>query len=169
MYNIFRQYSELKHLKKTLGEDEIALSVDFSHNYDNKQCHEIQSAYFGHEAFTLFTAACYVKSNIPERVNSTIDNDNGLTVVPVVIVSNQTVHERNIAFSCNNKLIEFIKDIVPNLKKIHFWSDGCCSHFRSQYVFRLFCYYPLDLEITWSYGEAHHFKGPHDGIGGCIK
>ena len=65
------------------------------------QRHAIKSAHFGHEAFTLFTAACYVKSNIPERVNSTIDNDNGLTVVPVLIVSNKTVHERNNAFSCN--------------------------------------------------------------------
>ena len=81
----------------------------------------------------------------------------------------QTVHERNIAFSCNNKLIEFIKDIVPDLKKVHFWSDSCCSQFHSQYVFRIFCYYPLDLEITWSYGEAHHFKWSHDGIGGSIK
>ena len=31
------------------------------------------------------------------------------------------------------------------------------------------CYFPLDLEITWNYGEAHHFKGPRDGIGGAVK
>ena len=38
-YNTYRQYAELNYLKKHL--------------------HEIQSAYFGHEAFTIFTAACY--------------------------------------------------------------------------------------------------------------
>ena len=35
------------------------MSVDFSHNYENKELHEIQSAYFGHEAFTVFTSVCY--------------------------------------------------------------------------------------------------------------
>ena len=41
VYNIKRQYSELKYLKANLEEDEITLSVDFSKNYDNKQHHEI--------------------------------------------------------------------------------------------------------------------------------
>ena len=30
-------------------------------------------------------------------------------------------------------------------------------------------FYPSDLKIYWDYGEAHHFKGPHDGIGGTVK
>ena len=41
---------------------------------------------------------------------SNIDKDTGLTVIPVVIVSSQTVHERNIAFSCNVLLTDFIKN-----------------------------------------------------------
>ena len=36
-YNIYRQYSELKHLKKNLGKKDVILSVDFSRNYENKQ------------------------------------------------------------------------------------------------------------------------------------
>ena len=43
VYNMSRQYSELKHLKANLKEDEIILSVGFSKDYD-KQHHEIQSA-----------------------------------------------------------------------------------------------------------------------------
>ena len=39
--------------------NEVILSVDISKNYQNKQRHEIQNAYFGHENFTLFTAASY--------------------------------------------------------------------------------------------------------------
>ena len=58
IYNIYRQYSELKYLKSILTADEVTVSIDFSRNYENKQHHEIQSAYFGHEAFTLFTCAC---------------------------------------------------------------------------------------------------------------
>ena len=92
-----------------------------------------------------------------------------LTVIPVVIVSNQTVHEINIAFSCNVLLIDFIKDHFPSVEKVHFQSDGCSSQFRSQYVLCSFSCFPRNLELTWNYGEAHHFKGPHVGIEGAIK
>ena len=71
VYNIFRQYAELKHLKKSLGEEEVILSVDFSRKYKNKQCHEIENAYFGHEAFALCTAAYYVKGDTDKALKST--------------------------------------------------------------------------------------------------
>ena len=149
VYNIFWQHSELKFLKRNLTDNDVIFSVDFSRNYDNKQFHEIQSAYYGHEAFTLFTAACYVQgSNTDYNFKSNIDKDTGLSVIPVVIVSNQTVHERNITFSCNVLLIDFIKNHFPNVEKVHFWSDGCSSQFRSQSVFCSFSYFPRNLELT---------------------
>ena len=49
------------------------------------------------------------------------------------------------------------------------WSDGYASQFRSQFVFKSLLSYDENLKIYWNYGEAHHFKGPHDGIGGTIK
>ena len=55
-YNIYRQLSELKCLKMSLKEDEVILSVDFSKDYENRHHHEIQSAYFGHRNFAIFTA-----------------------------------------------------------------------------------------------------------------
>ena len=159
VYNIYRQHSELKFLKENLKPNEVILSVDFSKNYENKQRHEIQSAYFGHEAFTIFTAACYYKSSDDPEVKE----------ISVVIISNETQHERNIAFTCNQKLIEFIRAHFPAVDTIYFWSDGCSGQFRSKYVFKSLLSYPADLNISWDYGEAHHFKGPHDGIGGCVK
>ena len=36
-------------------------------------------------------------------------------------------------------------------------------------VFRKMSFYTLDLKIYWDYGEAHHFEGTYDGIGGSIK
>ena len=32
-----------------------------------------------------------------------------------------------------------------------------------------FVYFHRNLELTWNYAEAHHFKGPHDDIKGAIK
>ena len=55
------------------------------------------------------------------------------------------------------------------LKKAYFWSDGCTAQFRSRFTFCSMTFHPNDLELSWDYGEAHHFKGPHDGIGGTVK
>ena len=146
--------------KKNLKENEVILSVDFSKNYQNKQRHEIQSAYFGHEDFTLFTAACYFhRAADIESFSSNIDHDSCLVIVPAAVVSNETSHDRNVAFTNNNKLISFLQEINPAVDTFHFWSDGCARQFRSEYVFRSFSYYPANIKLTWNYGEAHHFKG----------
>ena len=96
VYNIFQQFSELKYLKKSLKNNEVILSVDFSYNYENKQRHKIQSPYFGHEAFTVFTAACNIKDSLSvvHDINLTVDKDIGLNVIPAAIISNQTLHEK---------------------------------------------------------------------------
>ena len=43
------------------------------------------------------------------------------------------------------------------------------GEFRSRYTFKSLELYPHDLNVLWDYGESHHFKGPHDGIGGVLK
>ena len=52
---------------------------------------------------------------------------------------------------------------------MYIWSDGCPSQFRLKCVFQSLSFYPSRLKFFWDYGEAHHFKVPHDGIGGTIK
>ena len=56
-----------------------------------------------------------------------------------------------------------------SLSKVILWSDGCAAQFRSRFVFKLLSNYRSDLSIEWHYNEAHHGKGPMDGIGGTIK
>ena len=63
IYNFFRQHSELKYLKSQLGVEEVICSVDFSKTMRTNKNMKI----FGHEAFTLFTAACYYKPTEKEK------------------------------------------------------------------------------------------------------
>ena len=49
------------------------------------------------------------------------------------------------------------------------WSDGCAAQFRSHFVFKLLANYGRDLQLEWNYNQAHHGKGPLDGIGETIK
>ena len=140
--------------KKNLKENNVILSIDFSWNYENKQLYKVQSAYFGHENFTLYTAVCYHKSL---GIDSKSD-PNDLTVINMVITSNETCHNRNVAFT-NNKFISIVREIAPTTDKFHFSNDGCAGQSRSRYVFWSFGAYPADIKLTWGYVEAHNFKG----------
>ena len=84
-------------------------------------------------------------------------------------VTDELDHNKFAAYHLKQKLISLLREKVPNLQTIHFWSDGCAAQFKSKYCFKLLMEYPADLEITWSYFESHHGKGPVDGIGGRLK
>ena len=64
-----------------------------------------------------------------------------------------------------------IKEVEKHMEltKAIIWSDGCAAQFRSCLVFKLLFTYRPDLLIDWHYNEAHHGKGPMNGIGGTIK
>ena len=66
----------------------------------------------------MYTAACYYRSHDIDGACS--DKDAGLKVLSVVIVSNETIHERNIAFLRNMKLSEIVRQHTPSLKKAYF-------------------------------------------------
>ena len=67
----------------------------------------------------------------------------------MAIISNETSHDRNVAFTNNNKLIRIVREMAPTTDTFHFWSDGCAGQFRSCYVFQSFCAYPADIKLTW--------------------
>ena len=145
--------------------------MDFSRNYENKNFPEIQSLFFGHETFTIFTCACYYHCLDNENNGNNDYNDNGLKSIPIAVVSNEVNHERNTAsFHCNQEVIKIVcnqRDCAINT--VYIRSNGCADQFCSQYVFWTLPFYPPDLKIFWDYGDVHQFKGLHDGIGGTIK
>ena len=141
---------------------ECLIQVDYSEGYHNKDQDEIQSAYFGHETFSIFTACGYFRPNDSAKLEK----------VPLTIVSEANDHSRIASFTCVSKVIECIEERLPlltSLRRVYIWSDGCASQFRSRYVFSLLTHLHPSKDIEWNYNEAHHGKGPMDGIGGTIK
>ena len=57
----------------------------------NKQLNEVQSAYFGHENFTPYSAACYFNKSLGTDEKTDL---NDLAMIPMAIISNQTNHNR---------------------------------------------------------------------------
>ena len=54
------QFNYYNSIKNNLGRNDILVHADYSEGYENKPKHEIQSAYFGHTSFSIFTACCYL-------------------------------------------------------------------------------------------------------------
>jgi len=55
------QVEYYNHLKQNLKKDQCIVHVDYSEGYSNKQQDEIQSAYFGHSTFSIFTVCGYYR------------------------------------------------------------------------------------------------------------
>ena len=155
-----QQYARYQELKLNLGPGEILIHMDFGESYANKQQDEVQSAYFGHENVSIFTACCYVRDG------------NELIKHCIAIVSEESDHSRIATHSCILKVIDEIKKLNHNFPpriKIQLWSDGCASQFRSRFVFKLTTLFLDNYSVMRYFNERHHGKGPMDGIGGTIK
>lgn len=133
--------------------------MDYSENYANQDQNQIQSAYFGQNCFSIFTACCYLS------VDGILVNEN------ITVTSEASDHSRISALSCWLKVLSTIQNKY-NLQEsltLNIWSDGCAGQFRSRFVFSLLSQFAIEHTLFWHYNERHHGKGPMDGIGGTIK
>ena len=160
IYTKRQQYAECRRMKAELTETELMIYVDFSENYKSQQQNEIQSAYFGHSTFSLFTACVYYRSTDDGEVNK----------IPMTVTTEASDKSRITAISCVNLAINHcLTKITNTITKIFIVSDGCAAQFRSRYVFMLLTMLKPELSLEWHYNEAHHGKGPMDGVGGTVK
>ena len=156
------QNTHYNRLKENLKTNEFIIHVDYSENYKDKEQDEIQSAYFGYNSFSIFTACCYTR-----EIGSTLLNKD------FTVTSETTDHSRIAAFSCINLIIDLLQKKFPsqfnNYPVFYIWSDGCTLHFWSRFVFALMTHFNTDYTIQWYYKERHHGKGPMYGVGGTVK
>ena len=156
-FNNRRQHMALRLMKENLPADSAVMQVDFSENYENMQKRSIQSAYFGHQNFSIYTACVWYAV------------DETLQCKSFCVVSDQLEHTKYVAHKANCLIIELIRGFVPKLDHLHIWSDGCAQQFKSRFCTFLLKDYPSDLMLSWNFFASHHGKGPVDGVGGRLK
>ena len=136
---------------------ELLVLVDFAESYTNSQQDAIQSAYFGQQSFSIFTACTY------SRENEAFVNDN------VIVVSESPDHSRMCSMSCVQEVVSKVEYIRGrSFDKLIIWSNGCASQFRSKYVFFILTKIFAGKSLSWYYNERQG-KGPMVGIGGTVK
>ena len=138
----------------------MTLIVDYSKNYNSQDQNEIQSAYFGQESFSLFTACPYYRCS----------EANEIKTVSTTITSEASDRSRMASITCVKKVIDqVLSKIVNKIDMVYIVSDGCASQFWSKFVFKLLTLIHPEIGLEWHYNEAHHGKGPMDGKGGTVK
>ena len=96
--------------------------------------------------------------------------DANIQKLPITVTTEENDKSRIASMSCVNKVIAHsMEKIQQIISTVFIVSDGCASQFRSRFVFSLLTHIQQGIQIQWHYNEAHHGKGPMDGIGGTIK
>ena len=64
-----------------------------------------------------------------------------------------------------------MKQFVPDLKLVFYWTDSPTSQFRNKTIFHIISEHKEECNCvtSWNYFRACHGKGPCDGVGGTVK
>ena len=64
-----------------------------------------------------------------------------------------------------------MKEKLPNLKCVHFFTDGCAAQYKNRKTLYNLCQFKeeFNVETEGNFFATSHGKSPCDGIGGTVK
>lgn len=164
VYYIKTQYRNYRACIDRLSEEEVALHIDFSENYNCKHFEEIQSHHFGgsRNQVSLHTGVMYKRGS-----------ENKIEVSSFCTVSGNVTHNPAAIWAHLHPILSSIQESFTEVKIIHVFSDGPATQYRQKQNFYLICNKFFSeynfKKITWNFFEAGHGKGAADGVGGFLK
>lgn len=167
-FNMHHQHKTFKELKRVMTENEAIILCDWSENYQCKYGEEVQAIHFGasRSQISLHTGVVYIGICKPLTEISTNEKKLFCTV------SDNTSHNAVSIWAHLVPILSMINNEFPQVKILHFFSDGPTSQYRNKTNFFLMCKICSNFDFqlsTWNFWEAGHGKGPADGIGGLVK
>lgn len=158
---IAAQFKEQKYLKENLPPNHVYIHMDFAEDYRCRSQNEIQSAYWSPTQVTIHPVVMYYKQ--PGSQESTHKS--------FVFISNESRHDATFIYTLIGKLVPLLKQVVPNLQMVHYWTDSPTSQYRNKTIFKILSCHEeyFGVMASWNYMEAGHGKGPCDPIGGVAK
>jgi len=154
------QYAAVSTLKENLPQGHVMLQMDFAENFVCNTADEVQSAYWNSTVVTLHPVVAYFKND-----------NNDLSHKNFVYVSDDLGHNFGMVYAIMKDIMREIKEVVGNLKMVHYWTDSPSSQYRNKSAFYVISNHQnlLGVPAIWNYFETGHGKGPCDGIGGTAK
>ncbi|XP_071950769.1 uncharacterized protein [Antedon mediterranea] len=153
------QSAYLRKLKEDLSDDTAIALLDFAENYSFLIQDAIQGFYWDNSQATLHPFVIYYKENDELKSLSTC------------VISDSLKHETSTVHAFITTLLSHLKDVLPHIKKIVYFSDGAASQYKNYKNWTNICFHKKDhgLHAEWHFFATSHGKSPCDGIGGTTK
>ena len=152
-----RYFSEIK---EKLKEGQVVVQGDFSENYSFVVQDAAQGFYWDSSQCTVHPFVAYWQQGSVLRHQS------------FCFISDDMKHNTSIVHAFIRRLIPELKEKVPGLEKVIYFSDGCASQYKNKYNFLNLCHHEKDfpgVKCEWHFFATAHGKGACDGIGGTVK
>ena len=126
--------------KQSLGHNEAIVLGDFAENYQFLIQDEIQSYHWSKEYCTLHPVVVYFK-----------DNSGKLQHLSICFISDDNTHDTCFVYEVQTMVIKYIQELLPNIKKLYYFSDGCGGQYKNYKNFMNLCLHKQDFgfEAEW--------------------
>lgn len=153
------QASFFKQTRDGLHEGEVVVVADFSENYAFVYQDSVQSVHYNNNQATVHPFAAYTFKN------------GRIAPLNCVVVSDVLEHSTAVFHAFQNEFIAFLKQEIPDLSKIIYFSDGAGSQYKNRFNLANLFHHRDDFGISaeWHFFATAHGKGPSDGLGGTLK
>ena len=137
----------------------IALG-DVAENYQFLVQDETQSYHWSKEYCTLHQLVVYF-----------IDVDRNIQHNSLCFISDDNNHDTNFVYKIQTILDDYLRENLPVVDKIFYFSSGCAEQYKNRKNFINLCHHQQDfnMDAEWIFFATSHGKSPCDGVGGFVK
>ncbi|XP_060780327.1 uncharacterized protein LOC132888272 [Neoarius graeffei] len=154
------QSAFLRELKDTLPHDSAIVLLDFAENYSFIVQDAVQGHHWDNSQATLHPFCIYVKGA-----------SGNLVSISLCVISECLKHDTTTVHAFIGKVLAHLKQTLPHLKKVLYFSDGAASQYKNYKNFSNLLHHQNDfnLEAEWHFFATSHRKSPCDEVsmGSC--
>ena len=154
------QANFLRAKKESLKANEVIVLGDFAENYQFLAQEEIQSYHWSKEYCTPHPhVVCF------------IDGDGNIQHNSLCFISDDNSHDTNFVYKIQTILADYLKENLPIVDKIFYFSDSCAEQYKNCKNFINLCHHQHDfnMDVEWIFVATSHGKSPCDRVGGFVK
>ena len=124
---------------------------DFAENHTFVIQDEVQGYHWHKDGCTLHPVVIYSKNNDGEVIAHSL-----------CVISDDKKHDYFFVYKVLESICEYVKENIPNITKIHYFSDGCPNQYKNKYYFMNITYHLSDfsIECEWAFFATCHGKSP---------
>ena len=121
---------------------------------------EIQSYHWSKEYCTPHPLVVY-----------SVDGDGNTQHNSLCFISDDNNHDTNFVYKIQTILVDYLKENLPIVHKIFYFSEGSAEQYRNRKNFINLCHHQQDfsMDAEWIFFATSHGSSPCHGVGGFFK